>query len=100
MECQHYYKGEQRPSYLAMFGRADPSQRARSREPRQGEPKGLVLRYAAIPRITLTSRSDTPDGEAFPYDSYHVELHTGLATVLSLDGHFYIPEFMKRHDNK
>ncbi|ORY28466.1 ATP-NAD kinase-like domain-containing protein [Naematelia encephala] len=38
------------------------------------------------------------DGEPFPFDSFHVEVHSGLATVLSLDGHFFISDFLRKQN--
>jgi sphingosine kinase len=40
------------------------------------------------------------DGEAFPFESFHVEVHPKLATILSLDGHFFLSDFLKKHDVK
>ncbi len=45
-----------------------------------------------------TSATDgSSDGEAFPFESFHVEVHPGLANILSLDGHFFISEFLRKH---
>jgi len=45
-----------------------------------------------------TSAADgSSDGEAFPFESFHVEVHPGLANILSLDGHFFISEFLRKH---
>jgi sphingosine kinase len=40
------------------------------------------------------------DGEAFPYDQFHVQVHSKIANVLSLDGHYVISEFLQRHDQE
>ncbi|EIW73704.1 hypothetical protein TREMEDRAFT_67509 [Tremella mesenterica DSM 1558] len=42
--------------------------------------------------------SFTIDGEAFPFDTFQVELHPRLATTMSLDGNWYIPEFLKKNN--
>ena len=40
----------------------------------------------------------TIDGEAFPYDTFHMEVHRQMANILTLDGHIYISDFLKRHE--
>ncbi|KAK4689535.1 sphingosine kinase, partial [Tremellales sp. Uapishka_1] len=42
----------------------------------------------------------TVDGEPFEFSTFHVEVHPGMATVLSLDGHFFLSDFLKKHDLK
>ncbi|ORX40105.1 ATP-NAD kinase-like domain-containing protein [Kockovaella imperatae] len=39
----------------------------------------------------------TLDGEAYPYDTFHAQIHPHLGKILSLDNHFYITDFLKRH---
>lgn len=40
------------------------------------------------------------DGEAFEFSSYHVEVLPRAARVLSLDGRFFVSDFLKKHDQK
>ncbi|WVQ82967.1 hypothetical protein IAT38_005103 [Cryptococcus sp. DSM 104549] len=42
----------------------------------------------------------TIDGESFPFDSFHVDVHPRAANLLSLDGDFYTSEFLQKHDVK
>ncbi|WVR06330.1 hypothetical protein IAU60_003361 [Kwoniella sp. DSM 27419] len=42
----------------------------------------------------------TMDGESFEWDSFHVEVHPRIANLLSLDGDFYVSEFLQKHDTK
>ncbi|WRT67773.1 uncharacterized protein IL334_004746 [Kwoniella shivajii] len=42
----------------------------------------------------------TIDGESFPWDTFHVEVHPRIANLLSLDGDFFVPDFLKKHDEK
>jgi sphingosine kinase len=42
----------------------------------------------------------TLDGEAFPFTSFHVEVHPRLANILSLEGHFFISDFLKKNHAK
>ncbi|KAI9632026.1 putative D-erythro-sphingosine kinase [Dioszegia hungarica] len=42
----------------------------------------------------------TIDGEAFEFSSYHVEVLPRAARVLSLDGRFFVSDFLKKHDQK
>lgn len=38
------------------------------------------------------------DGEGFPCESFHVEVHPGMAHVMSMDGKFFVSDFIKKHD--
>nr|ODN99905.1 D-erythro-sphingosine kinase [Cryptococcus depauperatus CBS 7855] len=40
----------------------------------------------------------TIDGEAYPFDSFHVEVHPRVANLLSLTGDFYTSEFLEKTD--
>ncbi|KAK8858569.1 hypothetical protein IAR55_002798 [Kwoniella newhampshirensis] len=42
----------------------------------------------------------TIDGESFPWDSFHIELHRRIANLLSLDGDFYASNFVQKHEKK
>ncbi|WWC88576.1 uncharacterized protein L201_003488 [Kwoniella dendrophila CBS 6074] len=42
----------------------------------------------------------TIDGEAFEWDQFHVEVHPRIANLLSLNGDFYVSEFLQKHDEK
>ena len=39
------------------------------------------------------------DGEGFPCESFHVEVHPGMAHVMSMEGKFFVSDFIKKHDN-
>lgn len=40
------------------------------------------------------------DGEAFPFESFHVEVHTRVANLLSLNGDFFTSDFLKKPTGK
>lgn len=42
----------------------------------------------------------TIDGEAFPFESFHVEVHTRAANLLSLNGDFFTSDFLKKPTGK
>ncbi|KAK6908188.1 hypothetical protein I203_102189 [Kwoniella mangroviensis CBS 8507] len=42
----------------------------------------------------------TIDGESFPWDTFHVEVHPRIANLLSLNGDFYVSDFLRKHDEK
>ncbi|WWD18462.1 hypothetical protein CI109_102914 [Kwoniella shandongensis] len=42
----------------------------------------------------------TIDGEAFPWDSFHVDVHPRIANLLSLDGEFFASKFVQKHEQK
>ncbi|KIR80783.1 D-erythro-sphingosine kinase [Cryptococcus gattii EJB2] len=42
----------------------------------------------------------TIDGEAFPFESFHVEVHTRVANLLSLNGDFFTSDFLKKPTGK
>ncbi|WVF69189.1 hypothetical protein IAT40_003964 [Kwoniella sp. CBS 6097] len=42
----------------------------------------------------------TIDGEAFEWDSLHVEVLPRTANFLSMEGHYIVSDFLKKHDTK
>ena len=38
------------------------------------------------------------DGEGFPCESFHVEVHPAMAHVVSMEGKFFVSDFIKKHD--
>ncbi|WVQ96696.1 hypothetical protein IAU59_003802 [Kwoniella sp. CBS 9459] len=42
----------------------------------------------------------TIDGEAFEWDSLHIEVLPRMANFLSMDGHYVISDFLKKHDTR
>ncbi|OCF42065.1 D-erythro-sphingosine kinase [Kwoniella heveanensis CBS 569] len=40
------------------------------------------------------------DGEAFEWDSLHVEVLPRTANLLSMEGHYVVSDFLKKHDTK
>ncbi|WWC62565.1 uncharacterized protein I303_105161 [Kwoniella dejecticola CBS 10117] len=42
----------------------------------------------------------TIDGESFPWDAFHVQVHPRIANLLSLNGDFYVSDFLQKHDDK
>ena len=67
------------------------------REPRSHPSANLHNWYVSfLPEGTPAD--EAADGEAFPFETFHVEVHPGLASLLSLDGHFFLSEFLQKHD--
>ena len=75
-----------------------PSHGVRRREPGQEQPKDLHDWWVHI--STANKPLLIPDGEAIPYEEFHVELMPALGRVLSLDGHFFVNEFLQRTETK
>jgi sphingosine kinase len=40
------------------------------------------------------------DGEAFDFTSFHVEVVPQVAHIVSMDGKFFVSDFIKKHDIK
>lgn len=44
--------------------------------------------------------ADQVDGEAFDFTSFHVEVVPQVAHIVSMDGKFFVSDFIKKHDIK
>ncbi|WWC70765.1 uncharacterized protein I206_104716 [Kwoniella pini CBS 10737] len=42
----------------------------------------------------------TIDGESFQWDEFHVQVHPRIANLQSLNGGFYVSDFLQKHDDK
>ena len=80
LESQHYWKAK---SYIV--DNMDPERQ-----------KQFTIGVFSSSRMSL--EADGEDGEAFPCTSFHVEVVPRVAHVMSMDGKFYVSDFIKKHD--
>lgn len=88
---------------LARIATLLESQFVHCRKPGPKEPKDLYHRSVLHSHLFSShARSSAlmpgPDGEGFPCESFHVEVHPAMAHVVSMEGKFFVSDFIKKHD--
>ena len=46
------------------------------------------------------SAANVADGEGFDFDEFHIEMMPAAARIMTLDGRYYISDFLKQHDEQ